>query len=67
VLEVPQIQKFVDIKSHQRSWGFLYRGTVMRQSTATLRGQFVLPGDRGFKSELIGSDLVRCFVAMPLA
>ena len=45
----------------------LYRGTVLRQSTATLRGHFVLRGDRGFKSELLGSDLVRCFVAVPLA
>jgi putative transposase len=45
----------------------LYRGTVMRQPTATLRGHFVLHGDRGFKSDLFGSDLVWCFVAVPLA
>jgi hypothetical protein len=45
----------------------LYRGTVMRQPTATLRGHFVLHGDRRFKSDLFGSDLVWCFVAVPLA
>ena len=64
-LKIEHLQQKLGEETDERK--LLYRGTVLRQSTATLRGHFVLHGDRGFKPKLFGSDLVWCFVAVPLA